>query len=257
MLRKLRTGLLLYVLLMVAIGAWLSRARTTDWDNSLWVAVYPINGDGSARTQRYIDGIDKRTFAAVETFMMRESARYGIAVERPVRMEPADQVHELPPQAPTDGNVLAIMLWSLKLRFWANGIENEQQHPTPDIQIFAVYHDPDTHPVLQHSLGMEKGLIGVVNTFASRSMTASNNFVITHELLHTLGATDKYNPATNAPRFPEGYAEPDLKPLHPQRKTEIMGGRRPVSTREWETPDGLNHVVAGPLTADEINWRSQ
>ncbi len=43
----MRIGMLLYLLAMVAFGAWLTRARTTDWTESLWVTVYPINGDGS------------------------------------------------------------------------------------------------------------------------------------------------------------------------------------------------------------------
>ena len=254
MLRILRTGLLAYVLLMVAVGAWFSRARTTDWDDSLWVAVYPINGDGSKTSRRYIDRIDARTFKDIEVFMTREAERYGIAIDRPVRMELADEVFELPPAPPPDGNVLSIMYWSLKLRWWANGIENAQNHPTPDIQIFVVYHDPAQNPVLAHSLGMEKGLIGVVNAFATRSMTASNNFIIAHEMLHTLGASDKYEPATNAPLFPDGYAKPDKKPLYPQTRTEVMGGRRPVSEREWESPSGLRKTVVGPATAAEINW---
>jgi len=39
--------------------------------------------------------------------------------------------------------------------------------------------------------------------------------VIAHELLHTVGATDKYDPATNESSLPEGYAEPDKIPLFP------------------------------------------
>ena len=35
-------------------------------------------------------------------------------------------------------------------------------------------------------------------------MTGPNNVVIAHELLHTVGATDKYDPVTDAPRIPDG-----------------------------------------------------
>ena len=55
----------------------------------------------------------------------------------------------------------------------------------------------------------------MVNAFASTQMEGENNIVITHELLHTFGATDKYDFATNRPRFPEGYAEPHANPLYP------------------------------------------
>jgi hypothetical protein len=85
-------------------------------------------------------------------------------------------------------------------------------------------------------------------------MDGSNLVVIAHELLHTLGATDKYDFAANAPVYPDGYAEPDAKPLHPQRKAEIMAGRIPLSETRAEMPRGMHQVVIGARTAREINW---
>ncbi|MGZ5802356.1 MAG: hypothetical protein ACXWJZ_17215, partial [Burkholderiaceae bacterium] len=66
--------------------------------------------------------------------------------------------------------------------------------------------------------------------------------------------TDKYDLATNQPIFPEGYADPDLKPLLPQQSAEIMGGRTPITQTEAEIPASLNKVVIGQKTAQEINW---
>ena len=63
--------------------------------------------------------------------------------------------------------------------------------------------------------------IGIVKAFAGRDDGPRNAVVIAHELLHTLGASDKYNPQSLAPVFPEGYAEPDRQPRHPQRLAEI------------------------------------
>ena len=78
--------------------------------------------------------------------------------------------------------------------------------------------------------------------------------VITHELLHTLGATDKYDLATNQPLYPEGYAEPDQQPLFPQEKAEIMAGRIPLSETKAAMPEGLTHTLIGEKTAREIKW---
>jgi hypothetical protein len=78
--------------------------------------------------------------------------------------------------------------------------------------------------------------------------------VIVHEFLHTLGASDKYDPATNQPIYPQGYAIPDQLPLLPQRFAEIMAGRTPVSQNMAEIPAGLNEAVIGKETAVEINW---
>ena len=53
--------------------------------------------------------------------------------------------------------------------------------------------------------------------------------VIAHELLHTVGATDKYDPAANESSPPEGYAEPDKIPFFPQTFVGLMAGRIPLS----------------------------
>jgi hypothetical protein len=81
-----------------------------------------------------------------------------------------------------------------------------------------------------------------------------NSIVIAHEVMHTLGATDKYDPETNLPQFPDGYARPDAPRRHPQAAAELMAGRRPLSETEAEMPDSLRDVVVGDRTAAEIRW---
>lgn len=85
-------------------------------------------------------------------------------------------------------------------------------------------------------------------------MRAQNNIVIAHEFLHTLGATDKYEMANNFPVFPEGFGEPDLQPLYPQRYAEIMGGRLALSAQDAVIPRHFAQVVIGRKTAEEINF---
>jgi hypothetical protein len=105
-----------------------------------------------------------------------------------------------------------------------------------------------------HSLGMQKGLIGVVHAFADRRMNGSNNIVIAHETMHTVGATDKYDLETGAPTYPGGYGEPALSPRFPQRYAEIMAGQRAISATAQEMPETLRDVLVGPQTAEEIGW---
>jgi hypothetical protein len=144
------------------------------------------------------------------------------------------------------------MLWSLKLRYW---VWKNDNYPYPeDIQIFVLYFDPDKTKTLAHSVGLQKGLIGIVNAFASKKMKKENHVIIAHELLHTVGAIDKYDPITNQPLYPIGYANPDRFPLHPQTKAEIMAGRIAISEREAEQPQKLEQVVLGKTSAYEINW---
>ena len=77
--------------------------------------------------------------------------------------------------------------------------------------------------------------------------------VVAHEILHTLGASDKYD-AGGEPIYPQGYAEPDLQPLHPQTHAELMGGRIALSQFESKMPNSLRWVVIGEMTAEETDW---
>ena len=251
--RTLRITLLLLVLFFVGMNSWLTRLRSTDWNEPLWVVIYPVNGDHSQASQDYIDQLKPAAFDAIETFLAEEAARYGQKISEPVTIQLAPQVSERPPLPPDNGNTLGVILWSLRLRYWA-WRHDSFQGPQPDVQMFVVYYDPEQHTRLRHSLGLRKGMIGVVNAWAGRSMTQRNNVVIAHEFLHTLGASDKYDPATNQPVYPDGYAEPGLKPLYPQHKAEIMGGRIPQSPHRAVMPPSVAGSSIGQRTAQEINW---
>ena len=80
-----------------------------------------------------------------------------------------------------------------------------------------------------------------------------NNFIIAHEFLHTLGATDKYSPVNGHPIAPDGLADPGRKPLYPQKQAEIMGGRIALAEDDSVIPKSLKYSLIGPLTASEIN----
>jgi hypothetical protein len=101
---------------------------------------------------------------------------------------------------------------------------------------------------------MNKGLLGLVHAFGSKELQGRNNLVIAHEMLHTVGATDKYN-ENGEPIFPEGYAEPNKKKRYPQRRAEIMAGRIPLNSDESSMPTSLRKCVLGDLTAQEIRWK--
>lgn len=251
--RVIRITILLVVLFFVGMNTWLTKLRSTDWNDTLWMAVYPVNGDGSHITQRYIDNLTPESFDSIETFLADEARRYQVDIREPVTVRLAPAVSSLPPMPPENGSTLEIMLWSLQLRYWA-ALNDDFPGPEPDIRMYVVYHDPAQHKRLRHSLGLQKGLIGVVNAFAEKSVTQRNNVVIAHEFLHTLGATDKYDLSSNLPIYPHGYAEPDQQPLYPQRRAEIMGGRIPLSDHQAVMPKSVAASSIGNRTAAEINW---
>lgn len=257
MFKKIRVAILLLVLLFVALSAYTDRLYSTDWDIPLRVAVFPINGDGSAVTQQYISTLDAANFLALENFFEEEASEYGVHLTRPVRFWLLPTLRELPPILPPDAGGLSVVLWSLRTRYWAWRVADAPAAISPDIKLFVLYHDPALSPRLPHSIGLQKGLFGIVNVFAAKWMEGSNDTVIAHEFLHTLGATDKYDLATTLPLFPAGYADPDRKPLYPQELAELMGGRIPLSAQKAEIPVSLQQVVIGPDSAAEIGWKSE
>ena len=255
MLALLRKGILVYILLLVAGGHWLTMHRSTSWDDPLSVAIYPINGDGSARSEAYIRSLEWDAFKVIDEFMAEEARHYGLEITEPTYTVLADPVKDQPPAPPEGGNALQIMLWSLQLRYWSWSVDRGPNPSSTDVEIFVRYFDPDTSPRLAHSLGLQKGMIGVVNAFASDQQAGSNKVIIAHELLHTLGATDKYDPATGQPTYPDGYAKPDADPMLPQELAELMGGRIPLTTTDSRTPRSLDEVIIGPATSQEIRWQ--
>src|SRR5215469_14984770 len=209
---------------------------------------------GSATTQEYVATLTPKDFTAIEAFFAREGQRYGLKLEQPVHVElyPADS--KLPPSLDPSAGPLGIAWWSLKLRYFAAQATPVPGRAPPRIRLFLLYHDPATLNPVPDSHGLQKGLVGVVHLFAESAMAGRNDIVIAHELLHTVGASDKYDLGSGAPRFPIGYADRDQQPLYPQERAEIMAGRRAVSAYEWDMPRTLASVVIGPETALEIRW---
>src|SRR5512143_3255222 len=140
------------------------------------------------------------------------------------------------------------------MRWLASQLQWRNAGPSGDIVVFAVFHEPAADVALDRSTALRKGMIAVANLFADVSARGSNQMVLAHELLHTLGASDKYAPGTNEPRFPDGYAAPEAKPLLPQTKAELMAGRIPLDAQHAEIPTSLRQVVVGPATSREIGW---
>lgn len=253
MFKTVRIVILLLVLATVAQTAWLARARATAWEDTLHVGIYPIAADDSAQTRRYVEALKRDSFEKIDVFFDEEAKRYDLNLWKPVSFAVAPPPAGKPPLPPREANALQAILWSLQLRWWA--WRNDRiDGPRPAVRLFVLFHDPAVSPRLPHSTGLERGMLGVINAFASESMAGSNAAVIAHELLHTLGATDKYDPVTNLPRYPDGYAEPERSPRLPQEFAEIMGGRIPHSETEAETPRSLAYVLIGSATAREIRW---
>lgn len=252
MFKFIRIFILLSILAVVSFSSYRARVESVEWKYTLLVNIYPINGDASPVAEDYIRNLTVEEFKPIEDFMRKAADQYGKTSSASVEMRLQPRLQEGPPAPPEEQSALQVMWWSLKFRWWAYR-HAKLMGPGPQVRLFVQYFDP--HKSQSHSsTALQQGLIGRVNVFASKEMSAKNNVIIAHEFLHTLGATDKYDRSNDMPSFPDGYGEPQRSPLFPQRYAEIMGGRIVLSSSDSVMPADFRHVLIGTKTAQEINF---
>ena len=251
----IRILILLAVFIVLAFYAKNQKLKSRMWTEPLSVVIYPINGDNNSPVvNEYINGLDDSVFEPVDRFLQQQSEKYKLITTRPTQIHLGPVLTVQPPEAPLPGKgYAAIIWWGLKFRYWAYKNTPDSDSDMRSIRVFVLYHQATEGRYLQHSLGLDKGLAAVVHAFASIDQDQQNNIVIAHELLHTVGATDKYA-ADNSALFPIGYADPEQSPLYPQTRAEIMVGRIPLSATTARMAASLNQCVIGEQTEKEINW---
>lgn len=250
--KKIRVAILLLILAAVVLDMWRAQAQL-DWQLPFNVVLHPINADGSTRVAGYLQTLSPADFKAIEDYFSAEAQRHALPLSRPIRIQLGSRLEVIPPAPPTDGNFLSAVVWSLKFRYYA--WRNSPELPlSPHIRLYLLYHDPVIQPRLSHSTAIEKGRIGRVNLFGTSKQHEQNLVVVAHELLHTLGATDKYDLNNGQPIYPSGYADPAQQPLYPQRRAELMGGRVSISPTQAKIPNNLGQTMISDLTAYEIHW---
>ena len=252
--KLMRIVMLLSILFVIVVSAWMTEKRMAAWERPILVTVYPIVADDRASTRRFAEALNEASFDPVNAFFTRASVPYGFTVTPAVRIQLAEVSDEKPPKVPAQFDTAAIGWWSLKMRWWAFMQSLRDGLVTPDIQMFVLFHSLNGNDEVGISVGMRKGRYGIVKAYARDSLADRNLVVFTHELLHVLGATDKYVLTTGEPLYPEGYADPNQRPLFPQARAEIMGGRIPLSSIASAEPESLAECHIGQVTAQEIGF---
>ena len=249
MARNRRILILLIVLALVAGTTLWERLWVRGWTRPLEVAIYPVAMDEASAV--YVGQLKAEDFQELGAFLASEAPRWRqspIPVPHIVLKAP---LRAVPPLAQPHSALEAIQA-SLRLRWYAF-----RQMPFWSglgvVRLFVLYHPLQVDQALPDSHGLQKGLLGVVHVFASYAQRSQNNVVMAHELLHTLGATDKYD-ANGQPLYPTGVADPNSRPPYPQYKAEIMGGRIAITPNRAEMPKDLGEAVIGYATAAEIGW---
>lgn len=251
--RNIRILFLLGLLAAALIYTQEQKRNTTSWYKPISVIIFPINGDGSAQTADYINSLSADEFKDIDDFFSRNGRDYRLIAEHPIHTQLGSEIADQPPAPPHSASTLSAIWWSLRLRYWAYKHTPDTISNQDRIRLYVLYHQAKGQQPLAHSLGLQKGLIGVIHAYADPRQSAQNAVVMTHEILHTVGATDKYD-NHNLPVYPEGYGEPEREPLYPQRYAEIMAGRIAVSADQAKMASSLQAVTVGNQTAKEINW---
>lgn len=252
---KFRVTILLLALIGFALLAAHQAVYTRNWNQTLNVTVFPINADGHLATADYIDSLSDKTFSIINKWGVREAQRHDLNLSTPLNVKLGESIQQPPPAFPNDTTPIHVVLWGLRFRWWAFRNTPDDGGDLTRVRLFVMYYEGIDGQTLSHSLGMQKGLMGLVHAFADTKQTQQNNVVIAHEILHTVGAVDKYS-FSGSPQYPHGFSNPNRTPLFPQRSAEVMAGRIPTSHYSSYMAESLNSVTVNKYTATEINWVS-
>ncbi len=246
------------ILLLILIGVWKhfdsQKKIIQNWKGTQDLVITPINYDQSSNTQEGIARLTERQFYEINEYFGKQAKRYNLNLSNSIRIRLGKSIDSIPPALPPIGaSRWDIILWSLRLRWWAWQNQTDDSHSS-QINLFVMYSSPEKGVRLPHSTGLQKGLIGLIHASAHQQDRKRNNMIITHELLHIFGASDKYDLRNGRPTFPYGYAQPNKNPRYPQSQAEIMAGRTPINQTQFGRVYGLSQTIIGEKTAREIGW---
>lgn len=246
------------VLLVVLASVWttysLQQQVSQDWKGTIDIQIIPVLADSDPATRNYVEGLKLDDFSEISKYLIAQAGRHDRDLQYALEIGLQAAIEKNPPPLPDIGaGRIQIALWSLKLRWWAWVNQAPGYHDT-QIRLYVLYQSPGTDYILPHSTGLQNGLIGLINARVNDENKRVHAVVITHELLHILGATDKYDLISGQPVFPSGYAQPFKQPAHPQRRAELMARAIPLSETDHKVATRLSQTMIGDLTAREIGW---
>lgn len=247
----------LFVVVLVAIADWRRRRARNEWRTPLDVAVVLVapNADDRTPEEAALEAFRERA-TALEDRLAAEFVRYRPISMRPFRLRVVGPV-PLAATVPRMGEgAIELAKHTLELSRWTHDIDERAGVISDhyDARIYVVARRPSTEErAFVEGESQKNGRIGVVEVELDASMVDFALIVVAHELMHTLGASDKYD-ADGHTHIPEGLAEPNLTPLYPQRFAEVMSRNRPVAAGREVVPTSIDELAVGLATAYEIGW---
>jgi hypothetical protein len=252
---RIRVAVLSCILAVVLLWAYndVTRRRArNDWGRTLTVAVVivrrgPVDGDALASLRTGVGALEER--------LGDEYARYRSRSVRPFTLQAFGpiEVAEGPP-TPAGATLYDLGRYTFRLWQYLRRIDALAGPLHADMTIYLITHVPKyDERTLIEGTSQQGGRVGIVEVELGPKMVDFALFVTAHELMHTLGATDKYDPIGRT-LIPTGLAEPTLSPLYPQRYAEVMARNVVLSETNERPPNSLDELRVGAITAREIGW---
>lgn len=254
-LRRARVAFLLFVLLFTAAwGAHRSWHRWSrgSWEKPIQVGLVLLSPGGDADAESWRGGTD-----ALSLRLDEEMARwrgpggsaFRISVVGPVRWSGA--LPFTPPTgAPLDRAGHAIEVWRTvrEIERAANGAAGGFE-----VRVFFLCASLPGSPLgFAEGSGAVNGEVAFVRGSCGGDLSLALQ-TIGHELLHTVGATDRYDTSGHS-RVPDGLADPGRLPLYPQAHAEWMAGEVALAPGRGRLPASIAELRVGEATAREIGW---
>jgi hypothetical protein len=252
-----RVGFLLGVLVLVALYAWKDvrdRRERNEFSRTLEVGLVLVTdgaldpGDVELLKSR-VPALQERLREAFESHRGSELEPFSFVVSGPVPLEE-------PLPVPAEGLVAAAR-YAYQLHRFTRDVDARAgvSRGELDSRIYLVLRPPSAQGIVE-GMSEQGGRVGIALAELDASTVDISLFVAAHELFHTLGASDKYDPVTGRARYPDGLAEPGRVPRLPQRYAEVMARNRPIAPGRELRPESLDELWVGKKTAAEIGWSS-
>lgn len=254
-LRRIRVAILLAVLIVTAAwGASTAYKRTIRgrWQRPLQVGIVLLAPGGSVNAEHWrqgASGLSDRLAEEMQRWRGPGAIPFDLSVvgpvawNRPLPFTPASR-------SLVDRARHALDVWRTvrEIDRAAGGVAGGF-----DIRVFVFAATlPGDQVEFAEGSGALNGEVAFVRGSADGDLSIPLQ-AIGHELLHTVGASDKYDGQAHA-REPDGLADPDRVPRHPQDHAEWMVGEVAIGPGRGRLPASLAELRVGPTTAREIGW---
>ena len=256
---RARISLLLAILSAVLLwGATdcYQRQIRTHWQRPLRVALVLVERDAidpstlSLLTER-VDELERRLASEYKRHDGRDFTPFSFVVTAPI---PIDH----PPPTMQEQSLLGLVGDTYRRWRWTRAIDERAglSASSFDARIYLVMKRAADGLASVEGESELGGRVGVAQVDMEPEMVDFSLFVAAHELMHTLGASDKYG-AQGRALYPGGFAAPERRQLYPQPGAEVMARNVPLSASTERPPSTLSELFVGDTTATEVGWRKR